>query len=52
VPWLAGIVVTFSLLIFGASIAIAMFDARSSARSRAMADAILDEHMSRRGATR
>ncbi|WP_322052125.1 MHYT domain-containing protein [Paraburkholderia bannensis] len=52
VPWLAGIVITFSLLIFGASIAIAMLDARSSAKARAMADAILDEHMSRRGATR
>ncbi|CAM2139010.1 MHYT domain-containing protein [Paraburkholderia tropica] len=52
VPWLAGIVVTFSLLIFGASIVIAMLDARNSAKSRAMADAILDNHVNRRNPAR
>jgi NO-binding membrane sensor protein with MHYT domain len=52
VPWLAGIVVTFSLVIFAASIAIAVLDAKSSARARAIADAILNERIGKRASAR
>jgi NO-binding membrane sensor protein with MHYT domain len=48
VPWLAGIVVTFSLVIFAVSIAITVLDAKSSARARAIADAILNERIGKR----
>ncbi|WP_198294043.1 MHYT domain-containing protein [Burkholderia ubonensis] len=52
VPWLAGIVVTFSLVIFAVAIAIAGLDARANVRARARAEAILAEHIDRRGAVR
>ena len=52
VPWLAGIVVTLSLVIFAVAIVIAALDARTNARARALADAILNEHINRRGAVR
>ena len=45
IPWLAGIVVTFSLVIFAASIAMTVLDANSDARAREIADVILKERL-------
>ncbi|CAM2151893.1 MHYT domain-containing protein [Pararobbsia alpina] len=52
IPWLAGIVVTFSLVIFAASIAITVLDASSDARAREIADAILRERLGKHASAR
>jgi uncharacterized membrane protein len=52
IPWLAGIVVTFSLVIFAASIAVTVLDANSDARAREIADTILRERLGQHASAR
>ncbi len=52
VPWLAGIVITFSLVIFSVAIAIAVLDAKTHAQARTLTDSILRERVDNRRAMR
>ncbi|WP_158601983.1 MHYT domain-containing protein [Pararobbsia silviterrae] len=52
VPWLASLVITFSLVIFAVSIAIAVLDARANARLRAVSDSFLEKRIGKRASAR
>ncbi|MBN3778976.1 hypothetical protein G3O06_15640 [Burkholderia sp. Ac-20345] len=51
-PWLAGIVVTFSLVIFVVTTAIMLLDARTNTQARVRAQATLSAHLDQRNPTR
>ncbi|MBN3795293.1 MULTISPECIES: MHYT domain-containing protein [Burkholderia] len=51
-PWLAGIVVTFSLVIFAVTTVIMLLDARTNSQARVRAQATLSAHLDQRNPTR
>ncbi|ABB06328.1 MHYT domain-containing protein [Burkholderia lata] len=51
-PWLAGIVVTFSLVIFAIATVIMLLDARTNTQARVRVQATLSSHLDRRNPTR
>ncbi|VWC57440.1 MHYT domain-containing protein [Burkholderia lata] len=51
-PWLAGIVVTFSLVIFVITTVIMLLDARTNTQARVRAQATLSAHLDQRNPTR